>query len=231
MSAADTMACMVDQPEPIALPERRRLQRWIAAVGLLSTAEERRTADVPETNAMALLSPSIFAAPIRRRIGRYARAIVCISVTAMLGASCAPVEIPISTQSVLTALAANGFVCQDPRIDNVPSGLTQWSCEGKLAGAEATVLVDGDAQGVFVVTTTITRRIPRQDQVKAFLDLLRVTHVSGDHEAEFGQWLEAWDGSDRNVEFGRAGGRLFGGDTPATFEIRPGPRRSVANPG
>jgi len=36
--------------------QRRRLYRWVAAVGLLAAAEEQRGADVPETNAMGLLA-------------------------------------------------------------------------------------------------------------------------------------------------------------------------------
>jgi hypothetical protein len=35
--------------------QRRRLYRWVAAVGLLAAAEDQRGADVPETNAMGLI--------------------------------------------------------------------------------------------------------------------------------------------------------------------------------
>lgn len=34
---------------------RRRIYRWVAAVGLLATAEDQRGADVPETNAIGLM--------------------------------------------------------------------------------------------------------------------------------------------------------------------------------
>ena len=39
-----------------AAVQRRRLYRWVAAVGLLAAAEDQRGADVPETNAMGLLA-------------------------------------------------------------------------------------------------------------------------------------------------------------------------------
>jgi hypothetical protein len=39
-----------------AAVQRRRMYRWVTAVGLLATAEEHRAADVPETNAMGLLA-------------------------------------------------------------------------------------------------------------------------------------------------------------------------------
>lgn len=39
-----------------ATVERRRLYRWVAAVGLLAAAEEQRGADVPEMNAMGLIA-------------------------------------------------------------------------------------------------------------------------------------------------------------------------------
>jgi len=40
---------------PAASLQRRRIHRWVAAVGLLATAEDLRGADVPETNAMGLM--------------------------------------------------------------------------------------------------------------------------------------------------------------------------------
>lgn len=40
---------------PAASLQRRRVYRWVAAVGLLATAEDQRGADTPETNAMGLM--------------------------------------------------------------------------------------------------------------------------------------------------------------------------------
>lgn len=41
---------------PASSRQRRKLYRWVAAVGMLATAEDQRGADVPETNAVALLA-------------------------------------------------------------------------------------------------------------------------------------------------------------------------------
>jgi hypothetical protein len=45
---------MVRAPASESL-QRRRIYRWVAAVGLLATAEDQRGADVPKLNAMGLL--------------------------------------------------------------------------------------------------------------------------------------------------------------------------------
>jgi hypothetical protein len=41
--------------DPVALDERLRLRRWLAAVGLTTAAEDAARVDTPETNAIALL--------------------------------------------------------------------------------------------------------------------------------------------------------------------------------
>jgi hypothetical protein len=41
---------------PAASLQRRRIYRWVAAVGLLGAAEDQRGADVPETNAIGLMA-------------------------------------------------------------------------------------------------------------------------------------------------------------------------------
>jgi uncharacterized protein YutE (UPF0331/DUF86 family) len=41
--------------DTVPFDERRRLRRWLAAVGLTTAAEDAARVDTPETNAMALL--------------------------------------------------------------------------------------------------------------------------------------------------------------------------------
>jgi hypothetical protein len=46
---------LMSKRTPAASLQRRRIYRWVAAVGLLATAEDQSGADVPETNAMGLM--------------------------------------------------------------------------------------------------------------------------------------------------------------------------------
>jgi hypothetical protein len=153
------------------------------------------------------------------------------ALLALAAASCGTrIETPKPVEPTLTALTAGGLACADPRRDNVPSGLLQWSCEGELNSAKVVVLVDGDANGVFEFTATILSQGDRHAQSETFVSLLRSTGVAGSHEGDFVKWLQAWDGKDATVEFDRASGRLFAEDINPTLNLTPGPRRFIGDP-
>ena len=63
-------------------------------------------------------------------------------------AACAGPTTPAAVQPTLTAIETLGLRCGDGVKDNVPSGLFQWSCSGAMEAVKATVLVDGNAEGV-----------------------------------------------------------------------------------
>jgi hypothetical protein len=51
-------------------------------------------------------------------------------------------------------------VCGDGVRDNVPSGLWQWRCRGRVAGTDAFVDVDGNEAGVAEITLTVDSTDP-----------------------------------------------------------------------
>jgi hypothetical protein len=156
--------------------------------------------------------------------------IVLLAIPTLIAACTPAVETPRSMEGTLAALAANGLACGDPQADNVPSGLLQWRCPGRFDGQDLIVLVDGDAKGVFEINATIESMLDHQAQAETFIKLLRATEITGDHQDEFIGWLQAWDGQDSAITFGRASGRLFASDLHPSLRISPGPRRSVDDP-
>ena len=92
------------------------------------------------------------------------------------------------------------------------------------------VLVDGDAKGVFEISATIQSALDRDAQSETFINLLRVTGIAGIHQDEFTSWIRAWNGEDQVVEFGRASGRLSASELRPSLNLAPGPRRSVDDP-
>src|SRR5207344_1807642 len=62
---------------------------------------------------------------------------------------------PATVQPTLDAIESLGMRCGDGVRDNVPSGLSQWSCTGSLDGASSTLLVDGNAEGVAGITLVV----------------------------------------------------------------------------
>jgi hypothetical protein len=164
-------------------------------------------------------------------LGATRLAVIALLAFAALVAACTPaVETPRSMERTLATLTANGLVCGDPQVDNVPSGLLQWRCPGQFAGQDVLVLVDGDAKGVFEINATIESALDHPAQAETFIKLLRATDIAGNHQDEFIGWLQAWKGEDTNITFGRASGRLFASDLHPSLRIAPGPRRSVDDP-
>jgi hypothetical protein len=62
---------------------------------------------------------------------------------------------PARVRPTLDAIGALAFACGEGIRDNVPSGLSQWRCEGIIGGAGATILVDGKEEGVTGITLDI----------------------------------------------------------------------------
>ena len=55
---------------------------------------------------------------------------------------------PSTVRPTLSAIETLGFDCGAGISDNVPSGLSQWSCAGKIQGQDTVILVDGNEAGV-----------------------------------------------------------------------------------
>jgi hypothetical protein len=60
-----------------------------------------------------------------------------------------------AVQPTISAIETLGFHCGDGIRDNVPSGLFQWSCVGALEATRASVLVDGNDEGVEGLTLDV----------------------------------------------------------------------------
>jgi hypothetical protein len=62
---------------------------------------------------------------------------------------------PDNIRPTVAAIGTLGYRCGDGVRDNVPSGLFQWSCNGRIDGVPSTILVDGNAEGVAGVTLVV----------------------------------------------------------------------------
>jgi hypothetical protein len=62
---------------------------------------------------------------------------------------------PAAVQPALAAIETLGFRCGDGVRDNVPSGLFQWSCAGRMDAVRSTVLLDGNEEGVAGITFVV----------------------------------------------------------------------------
>ncbi len=82
---------------------------------------------------------------------RIASALLITVVAGCIGGS----DAPGTVQPTLSAIGTLGFVCGAGIADNVPSGLTQWSCGGKIQGQDTTILVDGNEAGVTGITLDV----------------------------------------------------------------------------
>ena len=67
-----------------------------------------------------------------------------VTVLAILAAACHGTSpAPPAVTPTLAAIHAIDFTCGAGIRDNVPSGLSQWACEGMVQGQATTILVDG----------------------------------------------------------------------------------------
>jgi len=88
-------------------------------------------------------------------LNRLAVGLVLVVLTGCAGVSSAPGTV----QPTLAGIDALGFRCGEGQPDNVPSGLFQWICPGSVEGRDATVLVEGNADGVAGITLVINQSI------------------------------------------------------------------------
>lgn len=80
-------------------------------------------------------------------------------VLALVLAGCsATAQAPALVRPTLVAVEGMGFRCDDGIPDNVPSGLVQWTCPGTVEGTRASVLVEGNADGVASVMLVVDGR-------------------------------------------------------------------------
>jgi hypothetical protein len=82
------------------------------------------------------------------------RPALAAAVILALASGCAGQAAP-AVQPTLSAIETLGLQCGDAIRDNVPSGLLQWSCAGTLEATRASVLVDGNDEGVEGITLTL----------------------------------------------------------------------------
>jgi hypothetical protein len=75
-------------------------------------------------------------------------------ILALAGCASGPAT-PATVQPTVAAIESLGYRGGDGIEDNVPSGLSQWSCDGTIAGVPSTILVDGNADGVAGVTLLV----------------------------------------------------------------------------
>lgn len=67
---------------------------------------------------------------------------------------------PTAIEPTLADVRALGFACGDGVRDNVPSGLSQWHCSGRIATKEAAIAVNGSEAGVTEIDLVINSPDP-----------------------------------------------------------------------
>lgn len=78
------------------------------------------------------------------------------TVLAILAAACQGTSpTPPAVTPTLAAIHAIDFTCGGGIKDNVPSGLSQWACEGTVQRQPTTILVDGNDEGVAGLTLNV----------------------------------------------------------------------------
>ena len=91
----------------------------------------------------------MFASGVRGHMRHPLSALTLLALVAGCGGSSTA---PAVVRPTLAGIEALGLRCGAGVKDDVPSGLFQWRCTGSLGGAGATVLVDGNDEGVAGVT-------------------------------------------------------------------------------
>jgi hypothetical protein len=131
---------------------------------------------------------------MRSRLASLVLVVLAVGCSGVMGA-------PARVRPTLVAIGTLGFACGAGIRDNVPSGLSQWSCKGTLDGAEATILVDGKEEGVTEITLDVLAPNDPSTARKEFRRL--VTEVPPLSSApDLVDTLADWDGGQRRVTVG-----------------------------
>ena len=130
--------------------------------------------------------------------------IALILAVAMLG-GCAPAPLtPAAVRPTLDSLSTLGLGCSDPTVDNVPSGLLQWSCRGAVRNASLTIVVDGDEAGVVGIVAQVPGATDAATAGRVFADLVAAIPPLAPDRHEIQGWVRGWDGRSQWLENGTA---------------------------
>ena len=129
----------------------------------------------------------------------------------------------------MDAIVTLGLRCSDPSVDNVPSGLLQWSCRGTVRNASLTIVVDGDDAGVFEIVAQVPGGTDPALAGQVFTDLIAATPPLAANRDEIRAWLQAWRGRPQSLDAGTAHLQIEQDPTWITLAISPGPRHSVSD--
>jgi hypothetical protein len=122
----------------------------------------------------------------------------------------------------LDSLSELGLGCSDPTVDNVPSGLLQWSCRGAVRGASLTVLVDGADAGVVGIVAQVPGSTDAATASQTFADLVAAIPPLAPNRDEIRAWVQRWDGRSQTLETGEAHLQIQQDATWVTLAIVPG---------
>jgi hypothetical protein len=126
-----------------------------------------------------------------------------LAVALVGGCATAPLT-PAAVRPTLNAMSTLGLGCSDTTVDNVPSGLLQWSCRGTVRDASLTVVVDGDAAGIFEIVAQVPGATDPATASRVFADLVAAMPPLAPSGNEIRAWVQRWDGRSQSLEAGAA---------------------------
>jgi len=160
--------------------------------------------------------------PPKRPRGMERILIASILAVAILGGCSAAPLTPAAVRPTLDSLSALGLGCSDPTVDNVPSGLLQWSCRGAVRNASLTVAVDGDDAGVFGIVAQVPGATDAATAGQVFADLVASMPPLAPNRNEIQGWVQRWDGRAESLETAAAHLQIQRDATWITLAIAPG---------
>ena len=118
------------------------------------------------------------------------------------GCNAAHANAPAAVRETLDQIDSMGYDCGAGVPDNVPSGLTAWSCPGAVAGNRAGVIVEGNDDGLAGVTLVIHSIDPSISRA----EFQRLTAAVPPMSTQPGldEALDAWTGAPNPVVVGEA---------------------------
>jgi hypothetical protein len=162
-------------------------------------------------------------------------AILAALVPVVLAGCLGGPTMPAAVAPSLDGWRSLGLTCATATVDNVPSGLLQWSCHGAVRSVDVSATLDGDEKGVFAITATMPAGTDREAIAGAFGDLVDATPALAAARGQIRPWLEdqgdpsSYGESGSMAEFGMSRVKLWADETLLVLDISPGPRRSVSD--
>jgi hypothetical protein len=156
-----------------------------------------------------------------------------VSLVALLVAmpiGCAPI-VPSAMVPTLDGWRALGLTCGEPREDNVPNNLLQWTCRGTVEGIELTAVIDGNRHGVFELVADVPAATDPEAAGETFAALAGATPFLADPCAEVADWIRAEIDNDARTSTSCEGARIFLERDPAwiTLEAFPVPQPELSD--